>query len=64
MAVPIAMFGNWLRVLTTVAASEHFGVERATQGALHESAGLITFVLACSLLIAFGALLRRSASAR
>jgi exosortase len=59
-AVPIAMFGNWLRVLTTVAASEHFGVERATQGALHESAGLITFVLACALLIAFGALLRRT----
>jgi len=60
-AVPIAMFGNWVRVLATVAASERFGVERATQGALHDSAGLITFVLACLLLIAFGALLRRFA---
>lgn len=57
-AVPIAMLGNWLRVLTTVAASERFGVEQVTHGALHESAGLITFVLACLLLIGFGALLR------
>ncbi len=57
-AVPIAMLGNWLRVLTTVAACERWGVERVTQGALHDSAGLITFVLACFLLIGFGALLR------
>jgi exosortase len=62
-AVPIAMFGNWLRVLTTVAASERFGVERVTQGALHDSAGLITFVLACLLLIGFGALLRERGAA-
>jgi exosortase len=57
-AVPIAMLGNWLRVLATVAASERFGVEQATQGALHDSAGLITFVFACLLLIGLGALLR------
>lgn len=63
-AVPIAMFGNWLRVLTTVAASERFGVERATQGALHDSAGLITFLLACFLLIGFGALLRGRSAPR
>jgi exosortase len=63
-AVPIAMFGNWLRVLTTVAATERFGVEPVTQGALHDSAGLITFVLACLLLIGFGALLRAGSSPR
>ena len=35
------------------------GVARATTGPLHDSAGVLTFVFACLLLIGFGALLRR-----
>ena len=56
--VPVAMFGNWLRVLGTVAAAQRFGTERVLAGPLHESAGLLTFLLACSLLIGLAALLR------
>lgn len=56
--VPFAMLGNWLRVLGTVSAAQRFGTERVLAGPLHEGAGLLTFLFACSLLIAFGALLR------
>jgi exosortase len=56
--VPIAMLGNGLRVLATVAGAQRFGVEFATQGPVHEFAGLATFVLACGLLIGLASLLR------
>ena len=56
--VPIAMLGNWLRVVGTVAAAQRFGPERVLAGPLHESAGLLTFLFACSLLLALVALLR------
>jgi exosortase len=57
--VPAAMGANLLRVVFTVIAAQHLGAERATSSALHESAGLLTFVLACLALIGLGALLRR-----
>ncbi|HVN39478.1 MAG TPA: exosortase/archaeosortase family protein [Myxococcota bacterium] len=56
--VPIAMLGNWLRVVGTVAAAQRFGPERVLAGPLHESAGLLTFLFACSLLLGLVALLR------
>lgn len=56
--VPLAMLGNLIRVVATVAAAEVYGVERVTTGALHDMGGLLTFVLAVALLIGFGALLR------
>jgi exosortase len=56
--VPIAMLGNGLRVLGTVAGARRFGVEAVTQGPVHEFAGLATFVLACLLLIGLASLLR------
>ncbi len=56
--VPIAMFGNLVRVVGTVAAADVWGVDRATSGALHDSAGLLTFILACVLLLAFGQWIR------
>lgn len=62
--VPIAMFGNWVRVLGTVAAAQRFGTERVLTGPLHDSAGLITFLFACSLLVGLGALLRTRESSR
>ncbi len=62
--VPVAMLGNLLRVATTVAYAERYGAERATGNWLHESAGLITFGLACLGLIGLGALMRQLSSAR
>jgi exosortase len=56
--VPIAMLGNGLRVLGTVAGARRFGVESVTHGPVHEFAGLATFVLACALLIGLASLLR------
>lgn len=57
--IPVAMLGNLVRVAATVAAADAWGAERATSGTLHESAGLLTFSLACLGLIGLGALLRR-----
>jgi exosortase len=54
--VPIAMLGNLVRVIATVAAAEVFGIDKATGSWLHESAGLITFTLECGLLIGLGSL--------
>ena len=56
--IPLAMFGNLLRVLGTALAAESYGVEQAISGPLHEMAGLSTFVLACFGLLAVGPLLR------
>jgi exosortase len=56
--IPFAMLGNLVRVLATVMGAHAFGVERVTQGALHDSAGLLTFVFSCLLLIGFGGLMR------
>lgn len=58
--VPLAMAGNLGRVVATALAAERWGVERATQGVLHESAGLLTYGLACGLMLAVGAALRRA----
>lgn len=57
--IPLAMLGNLIRVVATVLAAQRFGVERATGGALHDTAGLLTFALSCGLLIGFGMALRR-----
>jgi len=57
--VPVAMLWNLVRVLVTVVAVEAVGVERATGGALHESAGLITFGLGCVTLLALQLLVSR-----
>jgi len=52
--VPIAMLGNLIRVLVTVAAADAVGIQQATSSWLHESAGFLTFTLECVLLIALG----------
>ena len=57
---PAAMLANLLRVVLSVIAAQHLGAERATSSALHESAGLLTFALACLALIGLSALLRGS----
>jgi exosortase len=62
--IPAAMLGNWLRVSVTVAAAERYGAAAATGNWLHESAGMLSFGLACFALIGLGALMRRVPSRR
>ncbi|HXV37521.1 MAG TPA: exosortase/archaeosortase family protein, partial [Myxococcota bacterium] len=61
---PAAMLGNLLRVVLTVLAAERYGAAAATGNWLHESAGLLTFAIACLALIALGAVMRRLAPTR
>jgi exosortase len=59
--VPAALLGNAVRVILTVWLAQSYGAQRATSGALHESAGLLTSAFAVLLVMAFGALLARTA---
>ncbi len=60
-AIPVAMLWNLVRVLVTVAVAFDVGVERATQGELHESAGMLTFIAGClTLLVLLSFVMRRS----
>ena len=56
--VPIALAGNLLRVLITVWLSIEISVEFATEGPLHEWAGILTYVVGCICLLAVGRGLR------
>jgi exosortase len=56
--VPLAMLGNLLRIVGTVIASRHVGVEAATTGPVHDLAGVSTYVIGCLALLAVGALMR------
>jgi len=62
--IPIAMLGNLIRVIGTVAGADAFGVAAVTSGTVHDAAGLFTFVLSCLLLIGLGALLRQGQGAK
>jgi exosortase/archaeosortase family protein len=57
--IPLAMIGNLIRVIVTVLAADAYGVQRVTQSALHELAGLLTFTLMCLTLVGIGLLQRR-----
>jgi exosortase len=57
--IPLAMAGNLTRVVASVLASIEIGTEHATTGPPHEAAGLLTYLVACGLMLALGALLRR-----
>jgi exosortase len=57
--VPLAMAGNLVRVVATVLGALELGAEHVTEGPLHEAAGLLTYVVACGLMLALGALLQR-----
>jgi exosortase len=57
--IPLAMIGNLIRVIVTVLAADAYGVERVTQSAVHDLAGLLTFALMCLALVAVGMLQRR-----
>jgi len=53
--VPVAMLWNLVRVVATVAATRSFGVVRVTTGSLHETAGMLTFVMGCLSLLVLSA---------
>jgi exosortase len=57
--IPIALAGNLLRVILTVVLSIRVSVDFATQGPLHEWAGVATYVIGCACLLGVGALMRR-----
>jgi len=57
--IPLAMIGNLIRVIVTVLAADAYGVQRVTESALHDLAGLLTFALMCLALVAVGMLQRR-----
>lgn len=57
--VPIALAGNLLRVILTVVLAIEVDVTFATEGPLHEWAGVGTYVLGCVCLLAVGEALRR-----
>ena len=56
--VPIALTGNLLRVVLTVLLSIHVSVEFATEGPLHEWAGVATYVIGCLCLLGLGKAMR------
>ncbi|MBW2496215.1 MAG: exosortase/archaeosortase family protein [Deltaproteobacteria bacterium] len=56
--VPIALAGNLLRVILTVFLAMYVDVEYATQGPLHEWAGVATYVIGCLCLLAVGRVMR------
>lgn len=57
--LPIALAGNLLRVVLTVLLAIEVDVTFATEGPLHEWAGVATYVLGCLILLAVGEALRR-----
>ena len=56
--IPIALAGNLIRVLGTVLASMRWGAGAATEGPVHEWAGVTTYVVGCFALIAAGRAMR------
>jgi len=62
--VPIALAGNLLRVILTVMLAIEVDVEFATEGPLHEWAGVGTYVIGCICLLAVGETLRRLSGER
>lgn len=57
--IPIALAGNLLRVIVTVLVSINVSVEFATEGPLHQWAGVATYVIGCLCLLGVGAVMRR-----
>jgi exosortase len=60
--VPAALLGNMIRVVATVIAAHAYGAERATSGALHDSAGLLTSAFAVLLVVAVASVIARRTS--
>jgi len=57
--IPLAVAGNLARVVGTLAVADRFGAARATQGPPHDLLGMLTYLVACGLMLAVGSALRR-----
>ena len=57
--VPLAMLGNLLRVLGTILAARGYGATLATEGLVHDSAGILSYALGCLALLFVSSLIRR-----
>ncbi len=57
--IPLAMLGNLIRVSGTIIVAQTIGVEFATGDAVHEWAGIATYVLGCLALLAVGSMMER-----
>ncbi|MBY0399575.1 exosortase/archaeosortase family protein [Myxococcota bacterium] len=57
--VPIALAGNLARVVLTVLVAVRVDVDSATEGPLHQWAGVATYVVGCLCLLGLGWLMRR-----
>jgi len=57
--VPVALLGNLIRVLLTVAMANQLGADAATRSSLHLWVGLATYVVAVLVLLGVGSLMRR-----
>lgn len=57
--IPLAMLGNLIRVTGTIVAAQTWGVAFATGAAVHEWAGIATYVLGCLALLGVGSLMQR-----
>lgn len=57
--IPLAMAGNLSRVLGTAVLADRYGVGIAAEGPGHTLLGMLTYVVAVGLMIAFDASLRR-----
>lgn len=58
LAVPVAIFANGVRVVTTGVLAQYWGAA-AAEGFFHEFAGFAVFILAISMLLGLGAVVRR-----
>jgi exosortase len=58
LVVPVAIFSNFVRVLTLILVTYHFG-EAAGQGFIHDFAGLTVFMVALLLIFGLDALFAR-----
>lgn len=56
--VPVALMGNLMRVVAIVLISRSYGVEVATQGRVHDSAGFLVYIVGALALLGVGALMR------
>lgn len=57
--IPVALAGNLARVLLTVIAANQVGAKAATESSLHDWVGLLTYVVACLVMLGVGSLMRR-----
>jgi exosortase len=57
--VPLAMLGNLVRVLGTILTARGYGATLATEGVVHDSAGILSYVLGCLALLFVSSLIRR-----